>query len=156
MVFAGDDHDQCLWTHHINGVNIPEYTVGTFSWSMGNPFPAFGMLSLYNPSGNRSSSSNTAGTANGATAVYDVCFLPFQIGSYIGYGVFALVTVIIIVLQLRYNRAHRPFRGLTPVRTSLVSAILWTILQIVIIVVVFYIFVIVMQHTQMNDTSTNV
>ncbi|KAI9599407.1 Metallo-dependent phosphatase-like protein [Syncephalis fuscata] len=132
MVFAGDDHDQCRWIHQVGAKQSIEYTVGTFSWSMGNPFPSFGMLSLYNPLDNKNNSPKI-------TSEYDVCFLPFQLGIYIGYGSFALISVTAIVLQLRYSRRRSLLKytgGDKPAKLS--STIFFSILQIVITSVLFY------------------
>ncbi|RKP10468.1 Metallo-dependent phosphatase-like protein [Thamnocephalis sphaerospora] len=94
--FSGDDHDQCTVQHTTGGRQVPE--VGTFSWSMGNIYPSFGMVSL-----SRSASSDAGAT----TLDYGVCFLPAQIKIYIAYGVLLALTLLALPVQIRYISRRR-------------------------------------------------
>jgi hypothetical protein len=97
-VFSGDDHDQCSIEHMVTGQPIPEHTVGTFSWAMGNRYPSFGMVSLR-------AANNTDTTAT--TLAYDVCFLPAQIIIYICYASLAVLTIILLPLHLWLTSRNR-------------------------------------------------
>ena len=67
LVLAGHDHDRCEWVHELvtsytsennevevegaptdttQNIQIPELTLGTFSWLMGNPAPSFALMTL--------------------------------------------------------------------------------------------------------------
>jgi hypothetical protein len=107
-IFTGDDHDQCLYVHTLNdGSPVPEvssghlpafvtqfqYTVGTFSWLQGNPFPSYGRLYL-DPNGHYE---------------FRVCYLPPQKYIYFSYIGAAMVTIIFLYRDMRRKQfMHLP------------------------------------------------
>ncbi|KAJ1659453.1 hypothetical protein IWQ61_001477 [Dispira simplex] len=107
-VFTGDDHDQC-WIHHalpITGDHpasappsdprIPEYTIGSFSLSSGNPQSSFALLSLHNPAGIPMGYNQT-------TWALQLCLLPSLVGLFIRYGI-VLVGVILLIGYHTYSQ----------------------------------------------------
>ncbi|EIW67142.1 hypothetical protein TREMEDRAFT_34063, partial [Tremella mesenterica DSM 1558] len=76
VVFSGDDHDYCEYTHP---PGIREVTVKSFSSSTGIRRPGFQLLSLVPPPLSPSPSSSTTTTLTHADRP---CFLPDQLGVY--------------------------------------------------------------------------
>ncbi|KAI9463657.1 Metallo-dependent phosphatase-like protein [Lactarius psammicola] len=48
LIFSGDDHDYCEYTHTFTGEHVPEVTVKSLSIAMGIRQPGFQLLSLSN------------------------------------------------------------------------------------------------------------
>lgn len=80
LVFSGDDHDQCEYTHEFptrEGRRAKEYTLGTFSWMQGNRLPSYGLL-----------------TVTRTAHHFQVCMLPDQLGNYVSYAVLLGLTLV--------------------------------------------------------------
>ncbi|KAI4160098.1 MAG: hypothetical protein LQ342_006049 [Letrouitia transgressa] len=109
--FSGDDHDYCDvvhrgYTSRWGGGGVRETTVKSTSWAMGIRRPGFLMVSLWNPletSGVKASSAAEEGDGSGngemrrggnETLQTHLCLLPDQLGIFIRYAVFFVLTVI--------------------------------------------------------------
>lgn len=91
-VFSGDDHDQCTVQHE----NIPETTVGTFSWLQGNIQPSFALVTAISPFCSNSSLQPNSGCA--PEVLVHICFLPRQIIWYVWYGLSGVASLLFLVL----------------------------------------------------------
>lgn len=88
-VFSGDDHDACRFEHIYAGGarKAVEYTVKTLSIAMGVSYPAFEMLSLWNPDGV---------DAGHTTFQTKLCMLPSQFEIFKSYFKILLLTLVVI------------------------------------------------------------
>jgi hypothetical protein len=109
-VYSGDDHDQCFVEHTLHAddrspfaaddANLPEHTIGTFSWLQGNLWPSVAVV-LHRI---------RAGRAEIHTVI---CFLPPQMFIYGWYVVCAIATAIACLFSARTSahswRLHQLF-----------------------------------------------
>ncbi|PVV02368.1 hypothetical protein BB560_003183 [Smittium megazygosporum] len=87
MVFSGDDHDNCVVDHFVEGKVIPE----------GVDLPSFGLLSLYTkPTNSRPSLSSKPLPRE----LFTSSFLPFQLQTYITYALCFVVSLFLILVDL--------------------------------------------------------
>lgn len=122
-VFSGDDHDYCEIVH-LDKENVREITVKSMSWAMGVRKPGFVMLSMWNPVDTNGAPIGTHGGGHGATTPSGpsattleshLCLLPDQIGILIRYGVFVVLTLLVLLTRAILT----PFLGVTPFAQSL-------------------------------------
>lgn len=86
LIFSGDDHDYCEYTHlDSTGGNVTEITVKSISMAMGIKRPAVELLTLYNDP-----------VDSQHRAQYNICYLPKPYDEVIIYGSLAFVTVVIL------------------------------------------------------------
>ncbi|XP_044719750.1 calcineurin-like phosphoesterase domain-containing protein [Hirsutella rhossiliensis] len=95
-VFSGDDHDYCELVHAESRGGVREITVKSFSMAMGVPTPGFVMASLYNPVG--VDGKPMPGSPE-KTLQAHLCLLPNQIGTYIRYAAFVMLTLVILAAR---------------------------------------------------------
>lgn len=97
LLFSGDDHDYCHIKHEFRlprstEINIAnEYTIKSCAMNMGISKPAFQLLSLYNPLGNKALSTP------GSTYITEMCYLPDPYKPLKMYGMCALITLLILI-----------------------------------------------------------
>ncbi|EOO00749.1 putative cell division control protein 1 protein [Phaeoacremonium minimum UCRPA7] len=94
--FSGDDHDYCELTHAANQGGVKEITVKSISMAMGVPTPAFLMVSMYNPV---DADGKPLPGAPTTTLQTHLCLLPNQISTYMRYGLFAFVCIVILAIR---------------------------------------------------------
>ncbi|KAI8911624.1 Metallo-dependent phosphatase-like protein [Gorgonomyces haynaldii] len=87
LVISGDDHDDCVYVHTNGPLKTVEHTISTFSWLQGNPYPAYGVLSLKPKDGAPLSQ-------DAPNYQLDVCSLPSQLNIYPWYVVMFLLTLL--------------------------------------------------------------
>lgn len=95
-VFSGDDHDYCELVHSDAKENVREITVKSMSMAMGVPTPGFLMASLYNPV---DANGKPIPGAPESTLQTHLCLLPNQIGTYMRYIAFLVVTVVLLAVR---------------------------------------------------------
>ncbi|KAM3086117.1 hypothetical protein ACMFMF_000072 [Clarireedia jacksonii] len=107
-VFSGDDHDYCEVVHPEDKNHAREITVKSMSWVMGVRRPGFLMLSLWNPirpdgqplhyqpSGHGGAENSQQGHV---TMQSHLCLLPNQISILINYGIFAGLSILILIIR---------------------------------------------------------
>lgn len=95
-VFSGDDHDYCELVHPPSRGGVREITVKSFSMAMGVSTPGFVMVSLYNPVG--VDGKPMAASAD-KTLQTHLCLLPNQLGTYIRYAAFAMLTLVALAAR---------------------------------------------------------
>lgn len=95
-VFSGDDHDYCELVHSESRGRVREITVKSFSMAMGVPTPGFVMASLYNPVG---ADGKTVPGAPEKTLQTHLCLLPNQMGTYVRYAAFAMLTLVALAAR---------------------------------------------------------
>jgi hypothetical protein len=89
LIFSGDDHDYCEYTHTFGGEHVPEVTVKSLSIAMGIRQPGFQLLSL---------------SSEARTHAYRHCSVPAQLRIYSWvYGPLAFATIVLAAV-----RAARP------------------------------------------------
>ncbi|TFY65722.1 hypothetical protein EVG20_g5364 [Dentipellis fragilis] len=101
LIFSGDDHDYCDYTHALpydddqpmSPTDVREISIKSFSMAMGIRRPGFHLLTLFNPD------ASTANPIEKATFADAACFLPDQVRIYIGFYLPLLVITILIVLH---------------------------------------------------------
>eukprot|EP01098_Paradermamoeba_levis_P013916 TRINITY_DN6488_c0_g1_i2.p1 TRINITY_DN6488_c0_g1~~TRINITY_DN6488_c0_g1_i2.p1 ORF type:complete len:412 (-),score=52.68 TRINITY_DN6488_c0_g1_i2:225-1460(-) len=94
LVLSGDDHDICEVEHEIetSGKKVTEWTVGTFSFTQGNHYPSFGLLSLLvHPA------QEETGLTNPKVA-YTFCRQPPRLFVLLFYVAILVVTLVVYVL----------------------------------------------------------
>ncbi|KAK9468179.1 Metallo-dependent phosphatase-like protein [Lipomyces arxii] len=98
-VFSGDDHDACRHVHeYAQGRHTTvEYTVKTFSIAMGVSYPAFEMISLWNP---------RDGTTDRPTLQARLCMLPSQFDIFKFY-----FKILIVTFVVEYAAAYKAWRA---------------------------------------------
>ncbi|PQE23007.1 calcineurin-like phosphoesterase protein [Rutstroemia sp. NJR-2017a WRK4] len=125
-VFSGDDHDYCEVVHPEDKNHAREITVKSMSWVMGIRRPGFLMLSLWNPirsdgqplhyqhSGHGGADNSQQGLV---TMQSHLCLLPDQISILINYGIFAGLSVLILLVRA----ICAPLYNLTPFAPPITS-----------------------------------
>ncbi|PQE20391.1 calcineurin-like phosphoesterase protein [Rutstroemia sp. NJR-2017a BBW] len=125
-VFSGDDHDYCEVVHPEDKNHAREITVKSMSWVMGIRRPGFLMLSLWNPirpdgqplhyqhSGHGGADNSQQGLV---TMQSHLCLLPDQISILINYGIFAGLSVLILLIRA----ICAPLYNLTPFAPPITS-----------------------------------
>ncbi|KAJ3777891.1 Metallo-dependent phosphatase-like protein [Lentinula raphanica] len=101
LIFSGDDHDYCEYTHTSStGSRIREVTVKSLSMAMGIKKPGYQMLTIIPPGGPTSSYSDSP------------CFLPDQLGIYLDvYIPLALGSLLVVlVLCIIRGQHHRQWK----------------------------------------------
>ncbi|KAF8530532.1 Metallo-dependent phosphatase-like protein [Hysterangium stoloniferum] len=107
IVFSGDDHDYCDYTHTMsNGRSVREVTVPSISMAMGVRRPGFQLLAVATPQ-SISEGHNGDNILSAGLITDTLCHLPDQIGIYIyRYAAFGILTVLaILVINYRHDRA---------------------------------------------------
>lgn len=105
-VFSGDDHDYCETVHHSYasaGAGIREITVKSMSWAMGVRKPGFLLVSLWNPIDKNGQSLHEiqGGQSPGsATVQTHLCLLPDQLSTFIRYGIYAALSVVVLMVNV--------------------------------------------------------
>jgi len=85
LIFSGDDHDYCEYTHTVHNRRIPEVTVKSLSIAMGIRQPGFQLLSL---------------SSESHTSAYEPCLLPDQLHVYCWmYVPLVLATVVLVAMR---------------------------------------------------------
>ena len=101
--FSGDDHDYCEVTHRAYasaGGGIKETTVKSMSWAMGVRHPGIVLASLWNPIDGEGHYLPDSPEARGdATIQTHLCLLPDQLGIFIQYAVYLVLTLVAIGLH---------------------------------------------------------
>ncbi|KAI9459089.1 Metallo-dependent phosphatase [Russula earlei] len=93
LIFSGDDHDYCEYTHTANGRRIPEVTVKSLSIAMGVRQPGYQLLSL---------------SSEARTSAHKPCTLPDQLRVYCWvYVPLALGTVLLVAARATLSRQQR-------------------------------------------------
>lgn len=95
--FSGDDHDYCEVVHDSKQKGVPEITVKSLSMAMGVPTPGFLMVSMYNPVD--PVHGNPVPGSPRPTLQTHLCLLPTQLSTYIRYGAFAFVCIILLIVR---------------------------------------------------------
>ncbi|KAH9961335.1 Metallo-dependent phosphatase-like protein [Russula dissimulans] len=90
LIFSGDDHDHCEYTHIVNDRRIPEVTVKSLSIAMGIRQPGFQLLSL---------------SSESRTSAYELCLMPDQLRVYCWMYV-PLVLATVVLVAMRAMRSH--------------------------------------------------
>lgn len=85
LVFSGDDHDYCDYTHETPGGHVREITVKSFSWAMGVRNPGYQLLTL-------------------PSLETHPCILPSQLHLFLVYGVSLAFTILILIMSSRRRR----------------------------------------------------
>ncbi|KAA1474292.1 Metallo-dependent phosphatase [Dentipellis sp. KUC8613] len=101
LIFSGDDHDYCDYTHSLpydddqpmSPTDVREISVKSFSMAMGVRRPGFHLLTLFNPD------ASTANPIEKATFADAACLLPDQIRIYLGFYLPLLAISVLIVLH---------------------------------------------------------
>ncbi|KAK9480080.1 Metallo-dependent phosphatase-like protein [Lipomyces japonicus] len=90
-IFSGDDHDACQVRHDYDNGNkhAIEYTVKSFSIAMGVNYPAFEMISLWNPNPD-----HKAFQGSQPTFKAHLCVLPSQFDIFRSYAKLFFLTII--------------------------------------------------------------
>ncbi|KAK9450816.1 Metallo-dependent phosphatase-like protein [Limtongia smithiae] len=110
LVLSGDDHDACSYTHTFSPAtsdsartntpifSAPEYTVKSFSIAMGVQYPAFELLSLWNPAGE-----NYVRDSSGAAATVQtkLCMLPSLFDIFRTYAKVLVFTAVVVYIASR-------------------------------------------------------
>ena len=86
FVITGDDHDDCVYEHHINGEKYLEHSIGTFSWLQGNIYPSFGVMTL------RKANAEPIDVSLPSFSL-EICSLPAQLTIYEWYIALALLSL---------------------------------------------------------------
>jgi ethanolamine phosphate phosphodiesterase len=94
--FSGDDHDYCEINHDPRQGSMPEITVKSISMAMGVPTPGFVLVSMWNPIDGEGRSLLSEKTK---TIQTHLCLLPNQIATYTKYIIFAIVSLIALVIR---------------------------------------------------------
>ncbi|KAK9456417.1 Metallo-dependent phosphatase-like protein [Dipodascopsis uninucleata] len=104
-IFSGDDHDACKVEHR---AGVFEYTVKSISIAMGVSYPAFEMISLWNPHGPASSIHSIR------TYQTHLCVLHSQFDVFRSYArLFALTLVVVFYISYKgYQKKHKAFVGM--------------------------------------------
>ncbi|KAH9978753.1 Metallo-dependent phosphatase-like protein [Lactifluus volemus] len=97
LIFSGDDHDYCEYTHHFLESSIPEVTVKSLSIAMGVRRPGFQLLSLFEET---------------RISAYRPCALPDQLHAYIWvYSPLVFVTILLVAIRATtiptFHQKHR-------------------------------------------------
>lgn len=92
LVLSGDDHDSCEIIHR-ETKRIKEITVRSFSMVMEVRRPGFLLLSAWNPS------PGSDDHRMEDTVQTHVCYLPDELGMLINYGIFAGLTLLVILIR---------------------------------------------------------
>ncbi|KAJ7091250.1 Metallo-dependent phosphatase-like protein [Mycena epipterygia] len=115
VVFSGDDHDYCEYTHSFNNAgnsrHAREVTVKSLSMAMGIRRPGFQLLSLVPPH-------SIQGSASHADSL---CLLPDQLGIYLSTYIPLLVFSLLVICVTNIHRICSPRqskRQYGPVSTS--------------------------------------
>ena len=148
LVLSGHDHDQCVGTHdvfekdskegrHVCGTpGVPrsatEYTIGSFSFLMGNPRPTFAMVSFVSerecgvPSAGldlgHTCPAGTGGIHGEAAANVSLCFLPSQWNTARVYLALGIVTAAASVAGIAAD-ARRGARGMRAAARGVVATL---------------------------------
>ncbi|KAJ7497433.1 Metallo-dependent phosphatase-like protein [Mycena latifolia] len=105
VVFSGDDHDYCEYTHSFNSAGTPrrarEVTVKSLSMAMGIRKPGFQLLSLVPPHSNHGSPSHAD----------SLCLLPDQLGIYLSTYIPLLVFSLLVIFVANIHRICSPREG---------------------------------------------
>lgn len=127
VIFSGDDHDFCDYTHTKTGdahAPVREVTIKSISMAMGIRRPGFHLLSLIPPSANSGNSTDPH-----ATYIDKACLLPDQVKIYtMVYLPLLFITFIALVFinTLQPHRiqspSHRSIKDLTPLRITSTSS----------------------------------
>ncbi|KAJ3896802.1 Metallo-dependent phosphatase-like protein [Lentinula edodes] len=95
LIFSGDDHDYCEYTHTLGsytGASVREVTVKSLSMAMGVKKPGYQMLSIVPPGGLTSTISDAP------------CLMPDQLGIYLDvYIPLALASLALILIAYEYG-----------------------------------------------------
>ncbi|KAJ7446202.1 Metallo-dependent phosphatase-like protein [Mycena galericulata] len=115
VIFSGDDHDYCEYTHSFNSVGKPrharEVTVKSLSMAMGIRRPGFQLLSLVSPH-------SIPGSLSHADSL---CLLPDQLGIYLSTYIPILIFSLSVICVANLRRTCSPRQGKrlsTPVPTN--------------------------------------
>ncbi|KAI8899629.1 Metallo-dependent phosphatase-like protein [Globomyces pollinis-pini] len=113
LIISGDDHDDCVYVHRIDGMEITEHSVGTFSWLQGNIYPAVGVMS-FRPLHAKPYSMDAKSYS------LEICSLPQQLPIYYWYICLLVISLVgnVIVSYRNWNRHNVP---LTPNNTFLTN-----------------------------------
>ncbi|KAJ7045658.1 Metallo-dependent phosphatase-like protein [Mycena alexandri] len=102
VIFSGDDHDYCEYTHSYDSAGKPrrarEVTVKSLSMAMGIRRPGFQLLSLVPPHSMQGSSSHAD----------SLCLLPDQLGIYLSTYIPFLVLSLIVIFIVNIRRVSSP------------------------------------------------
>ncbi|KAL6051651.1 Cell division control protein/predicted DNA repair exonuclease [Balamuthia mandrillaris] len=110
-IFSGDDHDHCVVYHPVPSSSsspsvskqqmAPERTLGTFSWLQGNPWPSFGLMSIFLRESKLPQQEGRGTTTKREPVVLvNICQLPNQLSIY---GWYLILAVLSVVLPLFYH-----------------------------------------------------
>ncbi|KAJ7287786.1 Metallo-dependent phosphatase-like protein [Mycena rebaudengoi] len=94
IVFSGDDHDYCEYTHSFDNDDVREVTVKSLSMAMGIREPGFQLLSLAPPQSPHGSLSHAD----------SLCILPDQLGIYLSVYIPFLVFSLILIFSTNVHR----------------------------------------------------
>ncbi|KAJ7924953.1 Metallo-dependent phosphatase-like protein [Mycena leptocephala] len=102
VIFSGDDHDYCEYTHSFNSDgksrHAREVTVKSLSMAMGVRKPGFQLLSLVPPHSMQGSSSHAD----------SLCLLPDQLGIYLSTYIPFLVFSLLVICAVNIRRIYSP------------------------------------------------
>ncbi|KAJ7783320.1 Metallo-dependent phosphatase-like protein [Mycena metata] len=105
VIFSGDDHDYCEYTHSYDSAGKPrharEVTVKSLSMAMGIRRPGFQLLSLVPPHSMQGSLSHAD----------SLCLLPDQLGIYLSTYIPFLVLSLIVICVANVRRVCSPRRN---------------------------------------------
>ncbi|KAI8927166.1 Metallo-dependent phosphatase-like protein [Entophlyctis helioformis] len=87
LIISGDDHDDCVYVHNHNDYQTVEHTISTFSWLQGNPYPAYGILTLRPESA-------TPRSPTAPSFELRICSLPPQLYLYFWYIALLVVALV--------------------------------------------------------------
>ena len=104
-VYSGDDHDYCDYTHTEFTGMVKETTVKSMSWAMGVRKPGFLAVSLWNPV-DFSSTAEQLLKIPEDTVQQHLCLLPDQLGIFLRYAQFLILSLFLILIQT-YDRTVR-------------------------------------------------
>ncbi|KAJ2999485.1 hypothetical protein HDV02_002798 [Globomyces sp. JEL0801] len=118
LIISGDDHDDCVYVHRIDGMEITEHSVGTFSWLQGNIYPAVGVMS-FRPLHAKPYSMDAKSYS------LEICSLPQQLPIYYWYICLLVISLVGNVINHQVNdirdnlaiKEHKRKNNLDPVPT---------------------------------------
>ncbi|KAJ3915313.1 Metallo-dependent phosphatase-like protein [Lentinula edodes] len=110
LIFSGDDHDYCEYTHTLGsytGTNVREVTVKSLSMAMGVKKPGYQMLSIVPPGGLTSTISDAPCLMPDQLGIYLDVYIPLALAS------LALILIACIVRGQHYRRCRWSFQFLS-------------------------------------------
>ncbi|KAJ4477033.1 Metallo-dependent phosphatase-like protein [Lentinula edodes] len=110
LIFSGDDHDYCEYTHTLGsytGTSVREVTVKSLSMAMGVKKPGYQMLSIVPPGGLTSTISDAPCLMPDQLGIYLDVYIPLALAS------LALILIACIVRGQHYRRCRWSFQFLS-------------------------------------------